>query len=146
MSIQEPECIHHSITGDHYIQSQLPDFFDDHPRSDTGCHWEVCIKCGRTKYVVPPHIQVTYKPPKPSRPKTEIVFEPGYVTPAEAAVLLGLDPNSIRIYLRDGKLKGRKLDVEGKTVWQVEVISINERKIKQDEQTKRKEARNRWDD
>jgi excisionase family DNA binding protein len=47
-----------------------------------------------------------------------------YITTAEAAEALGVAEQTIRAYLADGKLRGRRIGGKFRAIWQVERNSV----------------------
>lgn len=44
-------CVHHWACGDDLVARDFPDFFATHARSELGCEWQVCKRCGEAKQV-----------------------------------------------------------------------------------------------
>lgn len=130
---------HYRITGNLYIASRYPDFFDTHV-DRMGYEWQLCINCGDAfeantgSVLVPEDSPGLVRPPKIKppgshnmQPKPIMDEYPGYVSTQAAATRLGVQRAQIREYLRGGLLEGRQIIHRGCPAYLVSVESLGRR-------------------
>lgn len=114
------QCIHHWMCSEGYILQHDPEFFDKHPKPQLGYQYELCIKCDKVRYwalyAQRPFEEKIRGGYVPTYMTTKIE---GYLTIQEACTVALVKENTMRGYLRSGKILGKMELVGRKSYWYV---------------------------